>query len=266
MANDITEIKGVKISDLEEATAAGNLDYLIINQDGETKKIQRGKVKAQKISELTDDVGYLTRIPDEYMTESEVREFTDAEIAQIREVLNTWTSFRDNGGNINGDIKIPRGFALCGTINGNRDALIYQSDQPSDNGRVIVGSSGQTTQIASELRPEVYWNLQTHRILLDSDFVSDKNSTGYTKLPNGLILQWGIVWSDTQTGKFNYNVKYPISFPNRLLYFNTQTQGATYDYSRIKCLFGENDGNEMNIVEEKEAPYGTTVRWFAIGY
>ena len=51
-----------------------------------------------------------------------------------------------------------------------------------------------------------------------------------------------------------------------ILYFNAQTQGATYDYSRIKCVYGENNRSEMNIVEEKEAPYGTTIRWFSIGY
>ena len=79
-------------------------------------------------------------------------------------------------------------------------------------------------------------------------------------------MQWGTVWSGAESGKFNHKVTYPLVFPNRLLYFNAQTQGATYDYSRIKCIFGENDGHEMTIVEEKEAPYGTTIRWLAIGY
>ena len=48
MSEEIVEVKGVKISDLEEATTAGNLDYLIINQDGETKKIKRGKKYEQQ--------------------------------------------------------------------------------------------------------------------------------------------------------------------------------------------------------------------------
>lgn len=260
MSDEIVEVKGVKISDLEEATTAGNLDYLIINQDGETKKIQRGKVKAQKISELTDDVGYLTRIPSEYMTESEVREFTNAEIAQIREVLNTWTSFKNSGGHINGDIKLPRGFALCGSINGNSNALIYQSNQPSDNGRVIVGSSWQTTQIASELRPEVYWNLQTHNILLDTDFVSNKNDTGYTKLPNGLIMQWGkvLLSGGSDGGKWQY-VGYPISFPTSTL--NVQlTQYGGDDYYNVKVAYHENGGFMLHGVKERN------YNWIAIGY
>ena len=197
---------------------------------------------------------------------AENKSLTDSEISRLKEIANTWETFKNSGGVINGDIKLPRGFALCGTTNGNRDALIYQSNQLSDNGRVIVGSSGQTTQIASELRPEVYWNLHTHHIILDSDYVSNKSINGYTKLPNGLIMQWGTVWTGTETGKKNYKVTYPIHYPNMILYFNAQTQGATYDYSRIKCVYGENNRSEMNIVEEKEAPYGTTIRWFSIGY
>ena len=89
---------------------------------------------------------------------------------------------------------------------------------------------------------------------------------GHTKLPNGLIMQWGTIWTGTETGKKNYKITYPIHYPNKILYFNAQTQGATYDYSRIKCVYGENYRSEMNIVEEKEAPYGTIIRWFAIGY
>ena len=201
----------------------------------------------------------------EIITEEEFN-YIKNKITELEEIVNTWEAFKNNGGEISGDIKLPRGFALCGTINGNRDALIYQSNQPNDNGRVIVGSSVQTTQIASELRPEVYWNLQTHHIILDSDYVSNKSINGYTKLPNGLIMQWGTIWTGTETGKKNYKVTYPIYYPNMILYFNAQTQGATYDYSRIKCIYGENNGSEMNIVEEKEAPYTTTIRWFSIGY
>ena len=211
-------------------------------------------------SEITNNVNELNSKIDTN------KSLTDSEISRLKEIANTWEAFKNNGGEINGDIKLPRGFALCGTINGNRNALIYQSNQPSDNGRVIVGSSGQTTQIASELKPEVYWNLQTHHIILDSDYVSNKSINGYTKLPNGLIMQWGTIWTGTETGKKNYKVTYPIYYPNMILYFNAQTQGATYDYSRIKCVYGENSGSEMNIVEEKEAPYGTTIHWFAIGY
>ncbi|WP_409365608.1 gp53-like domain-containing protein [Escherichia coli] len=43
-------------------------------------------------------------------------------------------------------------------------------------------------------------------------FVSSLSSTGFQKLPSGLIIQWGIV-----SGASNYTVTYPVTFPNRSL-------------------------------------------------
>ena len=43
-------------------------------------------------------------------------------------------------------------------------------------------------------------------------FASSLSSTGFQKLPSGLIIQWGIV-----SGASNYTVTYPVTFPNRSL-------------------------------------------------
>ncbi|EFF4774865.1 hypothetical protein BCC61_002489 [Escherichia coli] len=43
-------------------------------------------------------------------------------------------------------------------------------------------------------------------------FASSLSSTGFQKLPSGLIIQWGIV-----SGASNYTVTYPVRFPNRSL-------------------------------------------------
>ena len=43
-------------------------------------------------------------------------------------------------------------------------------------------------------------------------FASSLSSTGFQKLPSGLIIQWGIVG-----GASNYTVTYPVTFPNRSL-------------------------------------------------
>lgn len=49
---------------------------------------------------------------------------------------------------------------------------------------------------------------------LPADFTCSKSTSGYTKLPNGLILQWGI--GDTATGgtAVSGSINFPISFPN----------------------------------------------------
>ncbi|EFI6339312.1 hypothetical protein GU829_12695 [Escherichia coli] len=43
-------------------------------------------------------------------------------------------------------------------------------------------------------------------------FASSLSSTGFQKLPSGLIIQWGIV-----SGASDYTVTYPVTFPNRSL-------------------------------------------------
>lgn len=43
-------------------------------------------------------------------------------------------------------------------------------------------------------------------------FASSLSSTGFQKLPSGLIIQWGIV-----SGAPNYTVTYPVTFPSRSL-------------------------------------------------
>ncbi|EFH4695633.1 phage tail protein [Escherichia coli] len=43
-------------------------------------------------------------------------------------------------------------------------------------------------------------------------FASSLSSTGFQKLPSGLIIQWGIV-----SGASNYTVTYPVTFPNSSL-------------------------------------------------
>ncbi|EJK5714155.1 phage tail protein [Escherichia coli] len=43
-------------------------------------------------------------------------------------------------------------------------------------------------------------------------FASSLSSTGFQKLPSGLIIQWGFV-----SGASNYTVTYPVTFPNRSL-------------------------------------------------
>ncbi|MGQ7172787.1 gp53-like domain-containing protein [Escherichia sp. R-CC3] len=43
-------------------------------------------------------------------------------------------------------------------------------------------------------------------------FASSLSSTGFQKLPSGLIIQWGIV-----SGASNYTVTYPVTFPSHLV-------------------------------------------------
>lgn len=56
---------------------------------------------------------------------------------------------------------------------------------------------------------------------LAKGFSNSKLQNGYTKFPNGLIIQWGLV--ETITADKRKGVVFPIAFPNACL-----NAGATY--------------------------------------
>lgn len=262
MSNEIVEVKGVKISDLEEATTAGNLDYLIINQDGETKKIQRGKVKAQKISELTDDVGYLTQIPSEYMTESEVKEFTNAEITQIREVLNTWTSFKNTGGTIRGDVDFSTG------LNARRVSL--KNDQNDFFSFITLND----TTIGIKFNDSILQTLDRFGEFYIGGYSKEPN--GYTKLPNGFIIQWGHTYlsNDLGTGLICTSLSFPIQFPRDICHVyltpcvNQYAIDVEYgsSWERPPVVYNITPSDFGFAFNRIQGHYGSEISWFAIGY
>lgn len=80
------------------------------------------------------------------------------------------------------------------------------------------------------------------RVVLGVDFACQKNPNGYTKLPNGLILQWGSIAEGLPGER-----AFPIAFPNIVLAViagNTNAQGVgvdnafAYAISKEKFYYG----------------------------
>jgi len=100
---------------------------------------------------------------------------------------------------------------------------------------------------------------------LPADFTCSKNQNGYTKLPNGLILQWGY------TSPSHTNVTLPVTFPNKglvVLVTNVDSQGSGVDNA-----FGHFVNNSTIYVATKAEDFGGggaitnfAVYWIAIGY
>lgn len=97
---------------------------------------------------------------------------------------------------------------------------------------------------------------------LPADFSCSKNSNGYTKLPNGLILQWGM---GTTGSSGAITVTFPITFPN-------------YCFSLSAIAYGGVDTNVM-VNNANNTEFDTTTfksdgnlwgnrnfKWIAIGY
>ena len=321
MSGEIIGLKGVKIPDLQETTEVRDSNYMILvdEETGRTYKVKREHIKAQKTSELVDDVGFLRAIPGEYMTESEVKELTDAEIAQIdaeiaqikeltdaeiaqiREVLNTWETFKNNGGEVGGCLSFKKkvrqieqeinmrdrtylqrqnlsnynGYPTWATViedpndDTNTNGMIFmlgngvEGDSYRDNYfRPLKMGYGQRNYIGSQ-------NVPWDDIYLRGN---SKNTNGYTRLPNGLIMQWG-KWVKTATetsSSYTYTINFPTSFPNACLMVVPYASAFSTkgNYPPQCCASVMSDYN----VDCFKFKFATTIdirnelMWIAIGY
>ena len=97
-----------------------------------------------------------------------------------------------------------------------------------------------------------------------SNFANSKQEFGYTKLPNGLIFQWGKIGERTND---SIKVTYPITFPNiclslivgNLIDAHPNTTGGG-GHQRINSF----DNNKTGFTAK--GPYGYTSHYLAIGY
>lgn len=93
---------------------------------------------------------------------------------------------------------------------------------------------------------------------LGSDFTSIKTISGYTKLPNGIIMQWG---RGESTGNYNF----PIAFPNACL---------TLTFGSVGWSGGSNNGiprassnfNQTGFTYSSALEASTDFYYIAIGY
>ena len=282
MAGEVIGVQGVRITDLPEAEAVVDSNYMILVDEltGRTYKVKREHIKAQKTSELVDDVGFLRAIPDEYMTESEVREFTETEIAQIREVLNTWTSFKNNGGKINGDIEIEKHLANL-KIGDSFNIKTYdqRTDLSSDWYKaIILRVRSNASDTASYVRLNGVNFAGDGNISLGEESTPwtdiylkgvSKSDNGYTKLPNGLIMQWGLYHCSGGLDTGVYTIQFPITFPNKVLNCVTSVGGfSEHEANGItnsKIIEWYNSNFKIKVYKTDKY-VGVNTTWIAIGY
>ncbi|MBE3607064.1 phage tail protein [Campylobacter sp. RM13119] len=102
------------------------------------------------------------------------------------------------------------------------------------------------------------------RSFMNQTFFSLKAANGYTKLPNGLIMQWGIMLTKPYiVGDRENNIIFPIAFPNGCFggwwsaNYNNKAGDATSilkDFTNSGMIFENWLGTSLHI------------RWFAIGH
>ena len=100
------------------------------------------------------------------------------------------------------------------------------------------------------------------------------SSNGYSKLPNGLILQWGIINVEFQNGNISTisTVQLPIVFPNNVVHVGTeasQISPSGVPLAKITTGYSECRTNLFNVQAFSiagELKHTVAVKWFAIGY
>lgn len=114
------------------------------------------------------------------------------------------------------------------------------------------------------LRTSAEQVLMESGINLEEGFADNKSGSGYTKLPNGLILQWGKV-DIIPTPNVNTNARcfYPVAFPNECLHVQCTT--ATR-YAEVTTSVGDKTNTYVDCFIRRADSGGTGVWWLSIGY
>ena len=119
-----------------------------------------------------------------------------------------------------------------------------------------------------------------NKFTLKTDFENYKDTDGYTKLPNGLIIQWGRVGKyPPNATKIKEILNFPITFPNQCLsiasHINDNAIGddahaSEADQNR-NVYVKTNDITKSGFIYTMHTPVENTglgweFRWIAIGY
>ena len=93
------------------------------------------------------------------------------------------------------------------------------------------------------------------------EFTNNKATNGWQKLPNGLIIQWGLTNTSATAG----TVPYPVTFPNATLFAvisetKSSTDGNIYSFSWIR------DATTTSVLGWQSNGNAGLLSWFAIGH
>jgi hypothetical protein len=163
------------------------------------------------------------------------------------------------------------------TINGGQDGQIIYIKSTADARNIVLkhntgnifnpqNNNATTRNITLDLTTDFvvlrHDSTASKWIILSSsfnDFVNSKAASGYTYLPNGLIIQWG-------NNTSNNIVTFPIAFPNAV--YSVQISGSS---SAAVSIFTANGASTSGFTSQAwdnagSGVAGRTFTWFAIGY
>lgn len=134
------------------------------------------------------------------------------------------------------------------------------------SGNVITNFSLPAAAFVVATSGHMYWCLEEGDAALkhSSLFNASLTSSGYQKLPSGLIIQWGSIFvAPSSTG----TVTYPIAFPNEMLAVFATNGFATYTATNTPFvgIVPTNTRKVSATVQNGYSASANTINWFAIG-
>jgi hypothetical protein len=130
----------------------------------------------------------------------------------------------------------------------------------------VVGALSVSSNVTASTAPTTANHL-TNKTYVDG--VNSLVTNGYSKLPSGLILQWGVTSASTSAAR---NITFPIAFTTACLNLQgtatnpTAGNNSSYDYfAQVVSFTASSAVFEMQIAGGASIP-SSSIYWFAIGY
>ena len=212
----------------------------------------------------------------------------DTKLAEAQSVIDTWTQFKNSGGEINGGIQAHALKNIYTLTSGEKERCYYfgslNNFDTTIGMEILDKKSGFDTKVklAQGGNPTVggqgYFD-SSHDLItnLGSDnkrwkdvWVGSysKNTNGYTKLPNGMIMQWGENVSIMQ-GQESKTISFPITFPNHCLgtlSFIKEVVGYVPTKARIASDWNEHSQFRQTITVFGDESVTVYTRFIAFGW
>ena len=220
----------------------------------------------------------------------------DTKLAEAQSIIDTWTQFKNNGGKINGGIQAHALKNIYTLTSGEKERCYYfgslnnfdttigmeildkksgfdtkvelaQSGNPTLGGQGYFGSSHDLiTNLGSD-------NKRWKDVWVGSYL---QNANGYTKLPNGMIMQWGEITSTgINSGATIYpQFTFPMSFPTKALIVIPIVKNTVKDDGSLTALdveirrmvINSKSAFQVYIKANEYISGGVTIQYIAIGY
>lgn len=217
----------------------------------------------------------------------------NAQLAEIEPKVEAWNDFKNNGGTIGGSVEVDAIKNKTTVSTGGKTKTLYSGNlnniDPSFGLEVVDDKTGYDTKVevvqpgnptsggqgyfgsSHDLSTNLGSDTKRWKDVWVGDFL--KAHSGYTKLPNGFILQWGTYYSTTIpiNGVGGGTISYPIQFPNAcinlILTPDLHARGANYalDARLTSDITTSKSNFEFVFINDSSSTWGGLF-YIAIGY